>query len=108
MKEVEFLGDSLKVIGGFPKDARQNAGRQLAKVQNGDLPDNYKSMPEVGKGVEEIRIRDESGIYRVMYTARMADAVYVLHAFQKKTMQTSKQDIEIAKQRFKQLMRGVR
>jgi phage-related protein len=81
-------------------------GRQLAKVQKGNLPDNYKPMPEVGKGVEEIRIRDESGIYRVMYTARVADAVYILHAFQKKTMQTSKQDMEIARKRFKQLMRG--
>jgi phage-related protein len=108
MKEVEFLGDSLKVISGFPKDARQNAGRQLTKVQNGDLPDSYRPMPEVGKGVEEIRVRDESGIYRVMYTARLADAVYVLHAFQKKTMQTSKQDMDIARQRFKQLMRGER
>jgi len=108
MKEVEFLGDSLKVIRGFPKDARQNAGRQLAKVQNGNLPDDYKPMPDVGKGVEEIRIRDESGIFRVMYTARLADAVYVLHAFQKKTLQTSKQDMEIARQRFKQLMRGER
>jgi hypothetical protein len=57
-------------------------------------------------GVEEIRVRDESGIYRVIYTARLADAIYVLHAFQKKTMQTSRQDKAIAKQRFKQLMRG--
>jgi phage-related protein len=108
IKEVEFLGDSLKVISGFPKEARQNAGRQLARVQKGSLPDSYKAMPDVGKGVEEIRIRDESGIYRVMYTPRLADAVYVLHAFQKKTMQTSKQDMEIARQRFKQLMRGER
>ena len=81
-------------------------GRQLAKVQKGNLPDNYKPMPEVGKGVEEIRIRDESGIYRVMYTARVADAVYILHAFQKKTMQTAKKDIEIARKGFKKLMRG--
>ncbi len=106
MKEIEFLGDSLKVISGFPKAARQNAGLQLAKVQKGSPPDNYKPMPEVGKSVVEIRIRDESGIYRVMYTARLADAVYVLHAFQKKTMQTSTQDMEIARQCFKQLMRG--
>jgi phage-related protein len=108
MKAIEFLGDSLKVIRCFPKEARQNAGRQLAKVQKGNQPDNFKPMPDVGQGVEEIRIRDESGIYRVMYTARLADAVYVLHAFQKKTMQTSNQDMEIAKQRFKQLMRSER
>ena len=108
MKQVEFLGDSLKVISEFPKDARQNVGRQLAKVQKGNLPDNYKPMPDVGKGVEEIRVRDESGIYRVMFTARLADAIYVLHAFQKKTMQTSNKDMDIARQRFKQLIRGER
>ena len=108
MKEVEFLGDSLKAISNFPKSARQDAGRQLAKVQKGNPPDNFKPMAEIGKGVEEIRIRDKSGIYRVIYTARLADAVYVLHAFQKKTMQTSNHDMEIAKRRFKQLMRGER
>lgn len=77
-------------------------------MQKGSLPDNYKPMPDVGKGVEEIRVRDESGIYRVMYTARLTDAIYVLHAFQKKTMQTSNKDMEIARQRFKHLMRGER
>jgi len=108
MKEIEFLGDSLKVISLFPKDARQNAGRQLARVQKGSLPDDCTPMPEVGKGVEEIRVRGEYGIYRVMFTARLADAVYVLHAFQKKTMRTSRRDMEIARQRFKHLMRGER
>jgi len=56
MKPVEFLGDSLKALSEFPKDARQNAGRQLAKVQKGNPPDNFKPMPEIGKGVEEIRV----------------------------------------------------
>jgi len=108
MKEIEFLGDSLKTIASFPRNARQAAGRQLAKVQNGNPPDDFKPMPDIGKGVEEIRVRDQSGIYRVIYTARLADAVYVLHAFQKKTMQTSNQDVEIARKRFKKLMRGER
>lgn len=108
MKEVEFLGDSLKAISSFPKGARQDAGRQLAKVQKGNRPDDFKPMTDIGKGVEEIRVRDESGIYRVIYTARLADAIYVLHAFQKKTMRTSSQDMEIATRRFKQLMRGQR
>ena len=63
-------------------------------------------MPSIGKGVEEIRIWDDSGTFRVIYTARLEDAVYVLHAFQKKTQTTSKRDIEIAKSRFAQLMRG--
>jgi phage-related protein len=108
MKEIEFLGDSLKAIVNFPRNARQAAGRQLAKVQNGNPPDDFKPMPDIGKGVEEIRVRDQSGIYRVIYTARLADAIYVLHAFQKKTMQTSNQDIEIARKRFRKLMRGER
>jgi phage-related protein len=106
MKVLRFLGDSHKALCGFPKDARQNAGRQLLKVQRGDLPDDFKTMSDVGKGVEEIRIWDESGTFRVMYVARFVDAVYVLHAFQKKTRATSKRDKEIAKLRFKQLMRG--
>jgi len=80
----------------------------LRRCKKGNLPDHFKPMPDIGKGVEEIRVREESGIYRVIYTARLADAVYVLHAFQKKTMQTSKQDLVIAKRRFKRLMRGER
>ena len=63
-------------------------------------------MQPVGNGVEEFRVRDESGTYRVLYTARLAEAVYVIHAFQKKTRTTSQRDIEIARDRFEQLMRG--
>ena len=63
-------------------------------------------MQPIGKGVEEIRVRDETGAYRVVYTARLAEAVYVLHAFQKKTQATSKRDIDLAIERFKELMKG--
>ena len=65
-------------------------------------------MPTIGKGVEEIRIRDDSGSYRVIYTARLADAVCVLHAFEKKTQRTSQRDIEIAKDRFRAMKRDRR
>jgi phage-related protein len=106
MKVLRFLGDSHNALCDFPEDARQNAGRQLLKVQRGDLPDDFKPMPDVGNGVEELRVWEESGTFRVMYLARLATAVYVLHAFQKKTRATSKRDKEIAKLRFKQLMRG--
>lgn len=61
MKEVEFLGDSLKAISDFPKNARQAAGHQLAKVQKGDFPGDFKQMPDIGKGVEEIRVRKNRG-----------------------------------------------
>jgi phage-related protein len=106
MKPIQFLGDSLKCLRDFPYDARQDAGYQLDKVQNGKQPDDFKPMPSIGKGVEEIRIWDDAGIFWVIYTARLADTVYVLHAFQKKTQATSKRDIETAKVRFDQLMRG--
>lgn len=106
MKPVQFLGDSLKCLRDFPSDARQNAGYELDRVQNGLQPTDFKSMATIGRGVEEVRVKDASGQYRVIYTARMADAVYVLHAFHKKTQQTSQGDIDIAKQRFAQLVRG--
>lgn len=89
----------------FPEDARHDAGYQLEIVQRGQQPDDFKPMPTIGRGVEEIRVRDDSGSYRVIYTARLADAVYVLHAFQKKTQATSKRDLDIAKERFAKLRR---
>ena len=75
-------------------------------MQRGVQPDDFKPMPAIGKGVEEIRVWDDSGTYRVIYTARLADAVYVLHAFQKKTPATSKRDSELAKTRYAELLRG--
>ena len=105
IKPVEFLGDSLDRLREFPDDAKQDAGYQLDRVQNGLQPDDFKPMPTIGQGVEEIRVRDDNGTFRVIYTARLADAVYVLHAFQKKTQATSKRDIDLAKQRFALLSR---
>lgn len=105
VKPIEFLGDSLRSLRDFPDDAKQDAGYQLDRVQHGLQPDDFKPMPTIGKGVEEIRVLDDSGAYRVIYTARLADAVYVLHAFQKKTQATSKRDTELATQRFTLLSR---
>jgi len=105
MKSIVFVGDSLKRLREFPEDARHDAGYQLDKVQRGQTPDDYKPMPSIGKGVEEIRIWDDSGTYRVIYTARLRDVVYVLRAFQKKTQSTSKRDTDIARQRLAQVMK---
>ena len=107
MKPVQFLGDSLKRLREFPADARQDAGRQLDRVQRGKQPDDFKPMSSIGKGIQEIRVWDDAGTFRVIYTARLADAVYVLHAFQKKTQATSRRDIDIAKARFAELTRGL-
>ena len=89
----------------FPEQARREAGYQLDKVQSGQDPNDWKPMPSVGAGVKEIRIADDTGAFRVIYLAKLADAVHVLHCFQKKTQQTSKKDIELARKRFKDLMR---
>lgn len=106
MKAITFLGNSLECLREFPEEARQDAGYQLDRVQRGRQPSDFKPMPSVGKGVEELRVWDDSGTYRVIYLARLQEAVYVLHAFQKKTQTTSKQDIEVAKGRYADLMRG--
>lgn len=101
-----FLGDSLKCVRSFPDDARHDLGYQLDKVQRGDQPDDSKPMSGIGRGVEEIRVSDQSGAYRVIYVARRPEAAYVLHAFQKKSQATSKKDLEIATQRIRTLKGG--
>lgn len=108
MKTLRFLGDSLKCLRNFPEDARHDAGYQLDKVQRGEQPADFKPMPSIGKGVEELRVWDDSGTYRIVYAARLVDAVYVLHAFQKKTQATSKRDVELAKKRYTELTKGAK
>ena len=105
MKPVTFLGDSREALRAFPRDARQNAGYQIDRVQRGLQPDDFKPMPTVGMGAEEIRVRVRAGAYRVIYIARRPEAVYVLHAFQKKTRKTPVKDIETAAQRLRGLLK---
>lgn len=105
IKQAEFLGDSLEALRAFPEGVRHEAGFQLDKVQHGKEPDDWKPMTSIGVGVKEIRIRDASGAFRVIYLAKLADAVYVLHCFQKKTEETSAQDIKLARKRYKTLMK---
>jgi len=101
MKPVRFVGSARDDIGTFPKAARLRAGHELFMVQVGRDPDDWKPMSSVGVGVCEIRVRDPSGAYRVIYVAKFTDAVYVLHAFHKKTQKTARGDLELAKQRYK-------
>ena len=106
MKPIRFVGPSLDALREFPNDARREAGYQLDKVQHGMEPADWKPMANIGEGVKEIRIRDETGAFRVVYVAKLVDAVYVLHCFQKKTQRTSQSDLELARKRFKELIRG--
>jgi len=105
MKELIFRGSSLGDLRKFPAPAKREAGYQLDKVQNANETTDWKPMPSIGQGVKEIRIRDESGAFRVVYLAKLADAVYVLHCFQKKTQQTSENDVKLARKRFKELIK---
>lgn len=105
MKPVAFRGDSLDALRAFPDEARQDAGFQIHKVQCGENPDDWKPMATIGSGVREIRIRDEAGAFRVMYLAKLEDAIYILHCFQKKTQSTSEKDKELARKRYKELMK---
>ncbi len=95
-KALFWVGGTLGRLRGFPADARRDAGHQLYQVQLGLEPSDWKPMRSVGPGVVEIRVH-ESGEYRVLYVAKFAEGVYVLHAFEKKTRQTRMADIEIAR-----------
>jgi phage-related protein len=103
MKRLEFLGDSKKQLDRFSAAARHKLGFQMQRAQFGLQPRDSKPMPSIGAGVEEIRVWVESGTYRVIYLARRPEAVYVLHAFQKKTQATSKSDLELARKRLAEL-----
>ena len=101
MKLVRFVGSAKDDLSAFPKSARARAGQELFMVQVGRNPDDWKPMSTVGSGAYEIRIRDAAGAFRVIYVAKFEDAVYVLHAFQKKSRQTSGVDLNLARERYR-------
>ena len=102
MKLLEFVGPSLDDLREFPAEARRAAGFELGFVQRGLDPSDWKPMNEVGAGVREIRLH-VLGEWRVLYVAKFVEAVYVLHAFQKKTQKTRREDIELARIRYRQI-----
>ena len=106
LKQVKFRGDSLSALKRFPEPARREAGHQLDFVQRDKELEDWKPMNGVGTGVREIRIRDESGIFRVLYVTKFDDVIYVLHCFQRKTQKTNESDIELARHRYKELLRA--
>ena len=102
-KPVAWIGSALAALRVFPADARRDAGFELRRVQQGLDPTDWKPMPFVGPGVREIRIH--TGLeHRVFYVATFAEAVYVLHAFEKRTRKTPKRDLELARNRLHALV----
>ena len=100
MKPISWCGDSRSRIREFPEAARRKAGHELNRVQYGREPEDWKPMPSVGTGVNEIRVHAE-GEHRVLYVAKFEEAVYVLHSFRKKTRKTPKPSLELACQRYR-------
>ena len=103
-KPLAWLGSSLQDVRAFPAEARRAAGYQLGRVQQGLMPDDWKPMTTVGAGVYEIRIHSQLE-HRVFYVAKYEDAVYVIHAFEKRTPQTSEADIALARKRLADFLR---
>ena len=107
MKPIPFLGGSLDDLRGFPAGTRGGKrGTNWIGYSEGSTPDDWRPMPSIGPGVCEIRVRERSGAFIVIYVATFADMVYVLHAFQKKTRQTAKRDVDLAASRLGKRWRG--
>ena len=102
MKPLAFVGSSLADLSAFPPAARSLAGYELWQVQNGLQPSDFKPMPAVGAGAFEIRVHAD-GEWRVIYVTKVRDAIYVLHAFGKKTQATRQADIALASRRYRQI-----
>jgi phage-related protein len=106
VKAARFHPTARATIRSFPSDVRRELGKAIFDLQKGErlgMPTS-RHMPDVGPGVEELRIKDRSGAYRVFYYTRLADAVWIIHAFQKKTEKTAKADVEIGKKRLRELI----
>ena len=106
MKPIVFWSTSLDDLREFPPAARNEAGYQLDRVQHGKEPADFKPMPSIGRGVFELRIKDQAGEFRVIYIAKLKEAVYVLHCFQKKTQKTSAKNLELPNKRLRELLQG--
>lgn len=104
VKPLKFVDSSQKDLREMPADARHALGIELLTVQHGGEPSDFKPMKEVGAGASEIRYRDATGAFRAIYVAKFANAVYVLHAFRKKTQKTAKSDIDLAAARYRKLI----
>ena len=100
MKPVRFAGSAREDLAAFPEAARRTAGYELFMVQVGRESSDFSRCRTWVRAFTRF-VRDRAGTFRVIYVARFDEAVYVLHAFQKKTPKTSRLDIEVAKRRYR-------
>ena len=104
MKPIEFLGDSRERLREFPRSVRRQAGLELDRLQRGLDPSDWKPLSTVGHGVREVRVRGDSGAYRVLYVTAFDEALYVLHCFMKKTRVTPRHALDVARDRYRTLI----
>ncbi len=105
MKPALFHPKARAVLRSFPDDVRREFGKAIFDLQKGaklSMPLS-RPMPSVASGVEELRVRDRSGTYRVFYFTRLETAVLIFHAFEKKTQKTPPREIEVARNRLKEM-----
>ena len=103
-KSISWISSSREDLRNFPKPARRKAGLELRALQRGEMPTDFKSMSSIGPGVMEIRI-NVGNTYRIFYVAKFEESIYILHAFQKKAQRTSPKDIQLARQRYRMMVR---
>ncbi len=108
LRPIAWVGSAFDDLLCFPEKVRREAGYQLHRLQAGLEAADWKPMTEIGRGVEEVRLRSSSGAYRILYLARFEEAVYILHCFIKKSRRTSEHDKRIAKARFQSVMEELR
>jgi phage-related protein len=104
LRPLVWMGDSRKNIRSFPDEVRAAVGYALQLVQAGETPQEAKPLKGISGGVYEIIKRYDTDTYRAVYTVKIRERIYVLHAFQKKSKQgikTPQSDIDLIKQRYK-------
>ena len=105
MKFVHFMGNSRTILRGFPSDVKDRIGYALYEAQKGEKAQHVKPLKGFhGAGVLEVMEDHDGSTYRAVYTVRFANAVYVLHTFQKKSTKgiaTPKHDLDLIKARLK-------
>lgn len=100
---ISIIKQCEKELKDFPVVVREDLADALALLDEGvnlSMPLS-RPMPSIGSGVHELRLKDRSGGYRIVYFIRKKSDIWLIHAFQKKSQQTPKENIELAKQRLK-------
>lgn len=101
LKEIEWLGHLPKMLA-LPPAMKSEGGKELHRLQIGEDPNDWGPMSSIGSGANEIRLQDANGWYRIFYVAKFLEVIYVLGIVTKKTNQTSKQDVDNAKVKYKE------